>query len=92
MSTYLGAWDLIPGQIEGRTVADLVAEAKEQLPYMLAADGAELLGEPRWRLALVMTAPAMPSRGAAPYEHKAAYMDDMMPEVGWRPEWDRVAA
>jgi hypothetical protein len=88
MSTFLGAWDIQPGH----TLDDLIAEAEAQLPSMLAEAGAELTGERRWRIALVMTAPAVDARGVAPYERREAWADDMMPELGWRPEWDRVAA
>lgn len=82
--TYLGTWDLDPGA----DLQEAIRQAEQQLPAMLAEAGAQLAGERRWRLALVLTAPAVSTRGVAPYERREAWLDDMMPELGWQPEWD----
>jgi hypothetical protein len=90
VSTYLGAWDITPGQ----TLAEAIAEAKQQLPAMLDAERVELIGEPHWRIGLILTADAVPARDSyiPPWETPLALIADLMPEVGWQVEWDRRAA
>ncbi len=88
MSTYLGAWDITPGQ----TLDDAITQAKQQLPAMLDAERVELIGEPHWRIGLILTSAAIPARDAylPPWETPQALLADMAPELGWRPEWDQL--
>lgn len=82
MSMYVATWPVEPGV----DLEHLIPQALEQLPLMLATDGAELLGRPTWSLshnALAMAAEAGPYRGERPWESREAWIADMMPDP-WR--------